>query len=285
MDGTLLSPVEVKTEKAAADAPVRFTCKNCNESFRWEKDLSRHRRLDCKKKPFGCPECGQLLSRRDSLRQHLQRHDGGKKFACQYCDKLFDQQQNLKVHLRIHSGEKPYKCPECGRQFNQSQNLTTHLRVHSGEKPYKCVECGASFRFCSGYKSHVARSHTSPKPRKRYTRKSQERKKQVHYVSVIAKASSSSTSSFGDQNGLTNSSSRTGSEATTSSGQSGVSASNLNRLTDFFPPKLKYKCRVCKVECFRQLEIMQHIVEAHDFAKYEVVAKEPDGVSTQEDVV
>ena len=176
---------------------IGFVCKNCDEFFRWETDLSKHRRLYCKKKPFGCPECGQLLSRRDSLRQHLKRHDGGKKFTCQYCDKLFDQRQNLKVHMRVHSGEKPFKCPECGRRFSQSQNLTTHLRVHSGEKPYKCVECKETFRFCSGFKNHLMRSHsiTSTKTRPELNGLVQRQHQAVHRVSVIAKASSRSVNS------------------------------------------------------------------------------------------
>lgn len=177
-----------------------FKCINCDDAFLCEKDLSRHRRLDCKKKPFHCPECGQLFSRRDSLRQHLQRHDSGKKYSCKYCNKMFDQQQNLKVHLRIHSGERPYKCPECGREFNQSQNLTTHLRVHTGAKPYVCKDCGATFRFCSGYRSHVSKSHDpSRQPGKRGRRKGAVSQKQAststqeikfHRVSVIAKVPS-----------------------------------------------------------------------------------------------
>ena len=150
-----------------AHPSTRLICKNCGDSFRWERELSRHRRLDCKEKPYACPECGKLLSRRDSLRQHLQRHKRGKKYSCQFCKKSFDQQQNLNVHLRIHSGECPYKCPECGREFNQSQNLTTHLRVHSGAKPYVCKICGATFRFSSGYRSHMARSHDPSRPPKK----------------------------------------------------------------------------------------------------------------------
>ena len=199
MDAELLAVEEnIKGPNMTMNSLAVFTCQNCGDAFRLERELSKHRRLDCKKKPYGCPQCGQLMSRRDSLRQHLQRHGGGKKYSCKFCDKTFDQQQNLKVHLRIHSGERPYKCPECGRQFNQSQNLTTHLRVHSGVKPYVCKICGATFRFCSGYRSHMSRSHDPSKPaRKRGRRKGkatqdvpEPMENQVHRVSVIAKVSS-----------------------------------------------------------------------------------------------
>lgn len=271
MDSVLLTAPEMTSETM-----FRFVCKNCNECFRWEKDLSKHRRLDCKKKPFGCPECGQLLSRRDSLRQHLQRHDGGKKYPCQFCEKSFDQQQNLKVHLRIHSGEKPFRCPECGRQFNQSQNLTTHLRIHSGIKPYQCLDCGTKFRFCSGYKSHMARSHCcsnncsqkTPAALIKKPLSSNLSNPQVQRVSVIARTMSSSTdSSFVSKSFDSNT--KLGTESPNQVMSEDPTA-NVDLLNDFLPLKLRYICRICNTECSRQFEIMQHIVEAHQCAQYDV---------------
>ena len=257
---------------------ANFVCKNCGDTFLWEKELSKHRRLDCKKKPYGCPECGQLLSRRDSLRQHLQRHDGGKKYPCKFCKKTFDQQQNLKVHLRIHSGERPYKCPQCGRQFNQSQNLTTHLRVHSGIKPYVCEICGATFRFCSGYKSHMSRSHDPLKPRKRGKSKEVAAQKEelpkpkenkVHRVSVIARVSTSSS-----MDGLSSMQiiSKNNFDKPVEGNAEIPSPLNAGLLTHSpkfcspsasAPPEIQFTCRLCNLVVFKEAEIMQHMIVVH----------------------
>lgn len=272
------------------DVP-KFTCKNCGDSFRRERELSKHRRLDCKKKPYGCPECGQLLSRRDSLRQHLQRHGGGKKYPCKFCDKTFDQQQNLKVHLRIHSGERPYTCPQCGRQFNQSQNLTTHLRVHSGVKPYVCQICGATFRFCSGYRSHMSRSHDPSKPARKRGRRGvnsscshsaapittaepkvrEASVDKVHRVSVIAKVSTASycsvVRSVFDKTGQcsTEPFEKT-SVAIPSPFHAGLQTRTPklgSAIVHVQPAEVQFTCRLCNVVALREAEIMQHMSVVH----------------------
>lgn len=265
------------------DHSAKFACKNCGDTFRWEKELSKHRRLDCKKKPYGCPECGQLLSRRDSLRQHLQRHGGGRKYPCKFCDKTFDQQQNLKVHLRIHSGERPYKCPECGRQFNQSQNLTTHLRVHSGVKPYVCNICGATFRFCSGYRSHMSRSHDPSKPaRKRGRSKAIASQKQelpeakvnrVHRVSVIARVSTSSSmdgfssiQSVPSKNTCTEAEPLEDNIEIPSPFNAGLlihSAKPVVSPPVPTVPDLQFTCQLCNLVTFNEVDIIQHMIVVH----------------------
>ena len=271
------------------DHSANFVCKNCGDTFLWEKDLSKHRRLDCKKKPYGCPECGQLLSRRDSLRQHLQRHDGGKKYPCKFCKKTFDQQQNLKVHLRIHSGERPYECPQCGRQFNQSQNLTTHLRVHSGAKPYVCEICGATFRFCSGYRSHMSRSHDPLKPRKRGRIKAAAAQKeelpkpkesQVHRVSVIAKVSTSSSLDGStsiqiiSKNNYEKPLQETDTAETPSTLNAGLlTTSHSPRFSSHpasTPPELQFTCRLCNLVVFEEAEIMQHMIIVHGLPQHTI---------------
>lgn len=278
MDSELLTREKnTKLHSNVKITPVKqLTCKNCGESFYWEKDLSKHRRLDCKKKPYGCPECGQLLSRRDSLRQHLQRHDGGKKYSCQFCHKMFDQQQNLKVHLRIHSGERPYKCAECGRAFNQSQNLTTHLRVHSGEKPYVCQECGATFRFCSGYRSHVLRSH-SRDPLKRAKKRGRTKttlpqvqhvpqESQVHRVSVIAKVSSSSLDGFSSIENVPSKHNSIQSLEGAVEIPSPLNAGLLTHSAKLASPQLRqlhFACQLCNHVAFRQTDIVQHMIIVH----------------------
>ena len=283
-------------------ASIQFTCKNCGDTFQGEKELSKHRRLDCKKKPYSCPECGQLLSRRDSLRQHLQRHDSGKKYPCPFCQKMFDQQQNLKVHLRIHSGERPYKCPECGREFNQSQNLTTHLRVHSGVKPYVCKDCGATFRFCSGYKSHISRSHNPSKQAGKRGGKSRSSQKQrlqrpeeetlVHRVSVIAKVSS--TSSMDDFASTENCSLKVNSEDNCSqsfvnpaeipsSFNAGLLTNSTKHVSPPILPVLRFTCQQCNI-VVSQGEVMQHMMIVHGLS-YDVIKISKDINDTNKDPV
>ncbi|XP_028402680.1 zinc finger protein 267-like [Dendronephthya gigantea] len=290
MDVELLTAGKNRNELSNKMTSAKFTCKNCGDSFLREKDLSKHRRLDCKKKPYGCPECGQLLSRRDSLRQHLQRHDGGKKYPCQFCDKTFDQQQNLKVHLRIHSGERPYKCPECGRQFNQSQNLTTHLRVHSGIKPYSCNDCGATFRFCSGYRSHMSRSHNPLKPAKKRGRNKADvvshgeqsplepEENRVHRVSVIAKVSSPSSMAgpgLIESVPVENSCIKSVEDSIDipSPFNAGLLTHSEKRVTPPALPDLHYTCRLCNLVAFRQPEIMQHMIIVHGLPHNDIFIK------------
>ncbi|XP_049861467.1 longitudinals lacking protein-like [Schistocerca gregaria] len=49
-----------------------FRCGECGKSYRHQKSLSRHKRLECGKQPsFFCPSCSYVTSQRSNLLRHI----------------------------------------------------------------------------------------------------------------------------------------------------------------------------------------------------------------------
>lgn len=109
---------------------IRHPCDICGKIFSTRDVLNAHRKLHTTEN-FKCDQCDQEFKSNKYLYKHKQKHLGVKKFICAFCGKSFLVGEYLKDHLRIHTGEKPFDCKICGKLFRTTNHLRQHNRTHS----------------------------------------------------------------------------------------------------------------------------------------------------------
>ncbi|XP_056631461.1 zinc finger protein 585A-like [Diorhabda sublineata] len=124
----------------------KFHCKDCKQTFPYNKNLERHLCLihGINKESFSSNVLGKTFDKQNALSTNLKTHKT-KEYICLVCGKQFLHSQGLKIHNRIHTGEKPYKCQHCDKSFAQRSQLKLHIRAHTGERPYACSNCDKRF--------------------------------------------------------------------------------------------------------------------------------------------
>ncbi|KAH8289401.1 hypothetical protein KR054_004608 [Drosophila jambulina] len=152
---------ERKAKKRKGPAKV-YKCheKECNQTFRTERDLHGHR---WKHTGIFCDICGKPFTQSGNMMRHRQRHSGIKPHKCPECDATFYTQKELSSHSICHTGRMPCICEVCGRPCRDRGVLTAHMRRHTGERPAKCEVCGKAFYSFHDLNVHAV-SHTSLRP-------------------------------------------------------------------------------------------------------------------------
>ena len=145
-----------------------FVCPqiDCNQRFKRQEHLNRHKRMHCSDKPFECEKCNQRYKHKSSLILHKLIHSDVKQFKCNDCNKGFNQRSGLNYHnRRFHSDIKPhFKCfhENCDKSFLISSRLKLHIRYkHSTDRPYKCdfQNCYSSFKSPGNLSFHKKTVH------------------------------------------------------------------------------------------------------------------------------
>ncbi|XP_076006841.1 uncharacterized protein LOC143001228 isoform X2 [Genypterus blacodes] len=153
-----------------ADEEGRFSCPDCEKTFRFQSLLKAHKRKHTGEQPFLCSQCGRCFSFKQSLERHKQTHKAGRKYECLICGELFKSLAAQREHKSTHMENGEYVCTECGRAFAWKSALVRHLKTHGEdvdkvEPTYKCPHCDVGFS-CASYLNRHLQTHQEEK---RYT--------------------------------------------------------------------------------------------------------------------
>ncbi|XP_054287659.1 zinc finger protein 232-like [Macrosteles quadrilineatus] len=109
------------------DPMGRFECPTCNKSYKYKRDLARHRRYECDVTPqFACSECNFSTKQKSSLRQ-MYRELPRSPLMCKTCGKVYKYQRGLTRHERYECGDKKlFACNYCPYRANQKETLKMH---------------------------------------------------------------------------------------------------------------------------------------------------------------
>ncbi|KAK2858748.1 hypothetical protein Q5P01_003368 [Channa striata] len=141
----------------------RFTCSECEKSFKFQSLLKAHQRIHTGEQPFLCSQCGRRFSFKQSLERHKQTHKSGRKYECLICGEFFKSLVAQREHKSTHMENGEYLCSECGRAFAWKSALVRHLKTHSEEadktdRAYKCPRCDLGFS-CASYLTRHLQTH------------------------------------------------------------------------------------------------------------------------------
>ncbi|XP_023940762.1 zinc finger protein OZF [Bicyclus anynana] len=162
-----------------------FSCSQCAESFKEERELELHIDVEHDKKetkPNGvgrvrsreplpekpqCVECGKMFSSRKTYRYHLNvLHRGQNRYPCPRCGKVYQWKSNLGRHMRSHKARdnNELHCGTCDKRFASVATFRQHLRVsrrHVSEKDFTfmCNECGKKFVNKTRLRDHIDWEH------------------------------------------------------------------------------------------------------------------------------
>ena len=116
----------------------QFQCKDCDELFYFNSELTAHRMKHRTRPAFRCmaPGCSKTFFRNSDLNAHVPVHSG-KIHKCDYsgCDYSNADQRLLKGHKRIHSKKKTFNCKyeNCNWSFKHTMSRLRHYRNLHGE--------------------------------------------------------------------------------------------------------------------------------------------------------
>ncbi len=101
-----------------------FSCPECQESFKWKIELSKHLKNTHPNK-LKCSICnnGHVFSDLNSLQHHTKTHQKECYRICQYCKKFFST-KNLDQHIDTQHTKKT--CILCKRTFDGASLLRKH---------------------------------------------------------------------------------------------------------------------------------------------------------------
>ncbi|XP_042367047.1 zinc finger protein 585A-like [Plectropomus leopardus] len=141
----------------------RFSCQDCEKSFKFQSLLKAHQRIHTGEQPFLCSQCGRRFSFKQSLERHKHTHKPGRKFECLICGEFFKSLVAQREHKSTHMENGEYLCSECGRAFAWKSALVRHLKTHNedvdkGDRSYKCPHCDLGFS-CASYLNRHVQTH------------------------------------------------------------------------------------------------------------------------------
>ncbi|KAF7651440.1 hypothetical protein LDENG_00111150 [Lucifuga dentata] len=150
-----------------ADEEGRFSCADCEKSFKFQSLLKAHERIHTGEQPFLCSQCGRRFSFKQSLERHKQTHKVGRKYECLICGELFKSLAAQREHKSTHMENGEYVCSECGRAFAWKSALVRHLKIHGEgadklERSFKCSHCDMAFN-CASYLNRHLQTHKEDK--------------------------------------------------------------------------------------------------------------------------
>ncbi|XP_055749460.1 zinc finger protein 287-like isoform X1 [Salvelinus fontinalis] len=152
----------VSIEDAAAPTKkkkynIRYTCKICGKTGTKKGRMTSH--LITHEGPSSCDICDEKFKHQNGLNKHKLLKHSVKPYSCFVCGKMFLYSKIRDYHERIHVGED-YWCADCGKTFKERQDRDTHeCIVCKGDRPYSCSECNKDFERQYHLKQHQLEKH------------------------------------------------------------------------------------------------------------------------------
>ncbi|XP_054287657.1 zinc finger protein 649-like [Macrosteles quadrilineatus] len=177
------------------DNNLRFGCDTCSRSYKYHRDLLRHKRYECGIAPqFACPLCPYKAKLRKTLRNHMIfKHPTNDELVCCSMGKatsvsdvmLVEGSTSIDViwHVTsvtsvgfLHSMEiqklleaatamERFCCTFCGKVYRHKCDLKRHQRYECGKDPtFCCPHCPYKAKQKGTLKTHIINTFT-PAPR------------------------------------------------------------------------------------------------------------------------
>ncbi|XP_062121925.1 zinc finger protein 420 [Drosophila sulfurigaster albostrigata] len=131
---------------------AKYCCELCQERYQRKYQLYEHQRQThlWQDAPHVCGRCDARFVSLQLLRHHneSQCKNSQKRFLCHKCPLRFRWRHNLKVHIREHRiANQTFECVDCKRVFDKKKSLTVHLlSVHAEQsKLIPCQWCTRKF--------------------------------------------------------------------------------------------------------------------------------------------
>uniref|UniRef100_A0A8D8CEK3 Zinc finger protein 786 n=1 Tax=Culex pipiens TaxID=7175 RepID=A0A8D8CEK3_CULPI len=139
-------------------ADVRnFKCPDCDKTFKFRKDVVRHKKAVHANERFTCKYCSKSYVRNDKLRQHIERsHDLQTYFLCEICVKSFPTKEQLQEHKGHHAAPRTHQCATCMVTYPGQKELKAHQCI-TYRDDYVC--CERDFKFHRHYNRHMFLAH------------------------------------------------------------------------------------------------------------------------------
>jgi uncharacterized Zn-finger protein len=139
----------------------RLMCALCGKIFAHRDSITKHMKLEMKKKYAEPAETTNVKVVKIS--KNKSNPETGQNLKCTHegCGRFFSYQSSLNKHIKMHEkGHVDLKCGTCGKNFTTIYILKAHmLRTHPETTAYSCEKCGLSFVTKSQLKSHITRGH------------------------------------------------------------------------------------------------------------------------------
>ena len=101
----------------------------------------QQKRAQTNEKPYSCSQCDRSFKYASDMSKHEKTHTGEKPHQCKQCGKAFLSHSNFKRHARVHTGERPYNCSKCNEAFKTLGALKAHdQRLHNEERNFNCAK-------------------------------------------------------------------------------------------------------------------------------------------------
>ena len=139
-------------------------CSTCGKKCANPHALKRHEYEHSEEKSYNCKDCDQSFFFESELSSHRIKHRKRPTFQCMHhgCGKTFKRNSELNAHVEVHSGKLWY-CDHPGCDYSNADKrlLNGHKRCHSTTLRFACKysDCDERFKHTMARLRHYEKDH------------------------------------------------------------------------------------------------------------------------------